>query len=132
LILGRPVGRWATSRPNLSGAPNDLPQVLLNCIHILSHHVIGPQVKRNGPYLAYSQAPQHLLHQPRLEVPALVAVQLFRGPEAAGKVGHWGIRQGRCLLARDSVKLRPLGEVVRKNQEVSVPSLALRKESCDV
>jgi hypothetical protein len=54
-----------------------------------------------------------------------------RDPETA-EVGHQSIHHRRCLLAGDGVDLRPLGEVVRGGQEVSISPVALRERSSDV
>jgi hypothetical protein len=43
-----------------------------------------------APGLAYAQAFQHLLHEPRFEVTGLVTVQVSRDSNAA-EVGHQGI-----------------------------------------
>jgi hypothetical protein len=85
LIFCWPAGWWVTFRPNLCGCRNDLSQVLLSRLHISFHQAIWLRVK--GVVRACSQALRNLWHEPRLEVPALVTVQLSRDPEAA-EVGH--------------------------------------------
>jgi hypothetical protein len=56
-------------------------------------------------------------------------VSVFR---AAEEVGHRNIRLCRYLLVGDGVNLRPVCEFAHSCQEISVPLLALRIDSCDV
>lgn len=88
-------------------------------------------MKMDRTCLAYLQALRHHLHESLFDVPVLVIVQVSRDTQAAGKVGHKGIRYRRCLFVGDGVKLRPLGEAVHRSHEVSVSFLVLRERSGD-
>jgi hypothetical protein len=54
---------------------HDHSQVLLSRLNFSFHLAIWLRMKRGGPCLTYSQALQYVLHESRLEVLALVAVQ---------------------------------------------------------
>lgn len=95
LMLCKLAGRWVPSHPYLSGSQKR--PTSLRCsssLFTVFHHDIRLRVQGSGPCRAYPQALEHLFHEPRLELTALVTVQLLRDPGTIEEVGHLSICHG--------------------------------------
>jgi hypothetical protein len=71
--------------------------------------------------LSMPEALQHLVHQSRLELTVLISVQFFETSKRQKKLVTRACHY-RCLLVTDGVYLRPLGDAVHGNRQVSVPA----------